>query len=51
MMLTFVKGPTCYKDIKDVGGKDLDSFRDKCFEVGSLEDDNEYIATINEAKD
>ncbi|KAI5417215.1 hypothetical protein KIW84_042004 [Lathyrus oleraceus] len=44
-------GPTCYEDIKDVSGKVLDSFRDACFEMGFLEDDNEYAATINEAKD
>lgn len=49
MMLTFVKGPICYEDIKDVGGKILDSFRDACFEMGFLEDDNEYVAVINEA--
>ena len=51
MMLTIFKGPTCYEDIKDVSGKVLDSFRDACFEMGFLEDDNEYAATINEAKD
>ncbi|XP_050886358.1 uncharacterized protein LOC127091716 [Lathyrus oleraceus] len=49
MMLTFVKGPICYEDIKDAGGKILDSFRDACFEMGFLEDDNEYVAAINEA--
>ncbi|KAI5438086.1 hypothetical protein KIW84_023995 [Lathyrus oleraceus] len=51
MILTIVKGPTCYKDIKDVSGKVLDSFRDACFEMGFLEDNNEYVAAINEAKD
>lgn len=50
-MLTVFKGPTCYKDIKDVDGKVLDSFRDACFEMRFLEDDNEYVATINQAKD
>lgn len=51
MMLTVVKGPTCYKDIKDVGGKVLDSFKDACFEMRFLENDNKYVATINEEKD
>lgn len=51
MMLTVVKGPTCYDDIKKVGGVVRDSFRDACFEMGFLNDDKEYVAAINEAKD
>lgn len=37
MMLTLVKGPNFYKDIKGVDGKVLDSFRDSCFQIGFLE--------------
>ncbi|XP_058779294.1 uncharacterized protein LOC131653222 [Vicia villosa] len=51
MMLTVAKGPTCYEDIKKVGGIVRDSFRDACFEMGFLNDDKEYFAAINEAKD
>lgn len=51
MMLTVVKGPTCYEDIKFVDGKVQDSFRDACFHMGFLNDDSEYVAAINEAKD
>ncbi|XP_058764312.1 uncharacterized protein LOC131637724 [Vicia villosa] len=51
MMLTVAKGPTCYEDIKKVGGIVRDSFRDACFEMGFLNDDKEYVAAINEAKD
>ncbi|XP_050910051.1 uncharacterized protein LOC127123919 [Lathyrus oleraceus] len=40
MMHIVVKGPTCYNDINDVGGKILDSFRDACFEIGFFEDEN-----------
>ena len=50
MMLIVVKGPTCYEDIKFVGGKVQDSFRDACFEMGFLNDDKEYVAAIDEAK-
>ncbi|XP_058774322.1 uncharacterized protein LOC131648594 [Vicia villosa] len=50
MMLTIVKGPTCYEDIKFVGGKVQDTFRDACFEMGFLNDDKEYVAAIDEAK-
>lgn len=51
MMLTVINGTTCYKDIKVVGGKVLDSFRDACFKMGFFEDDNKYVAIINEVKD
>lgn len=49
MMLTVVKGPTCYEDIKFLGGKVQHSFRDACFEMGFLNDDKKYVAAINEA--
>ncbi|KAI5385991.1 hypothetical protein KIW84_072535 [Lathyrus oleraceus] len=51
MMLTVVKGPTFYEDIKFVDGKVQDSFRDACFHMRFLNDDSEYVAAINEAKD
>lgn len=51
MMLTIVRGPTCYAEIKYMGGKLQDSFRDACLEMGFLEDNNEYIVAIREAKD
>ncbi|KAI5393198.1 serine palmitoyltransferase component, variant 4 [Lathyrus oleraceus] len=51
MMLTVVKGPICYEDIKDGSGKVLDRFRDAYFEIRFLEDGNEYVAAINEVKD
>ncbi|XP_058750081.1 uncharacterized protein LOC131623071 [Vicia villosa] len=51
MMLIVAKGPTCYEDIKKVGGIVRDSFRDACFEMGFLNDDKEYVAAINKAKD
>ncbi|XP_058741706.1 uncharacterized protein LOC131614094 [Vicia villosa] len=51
MMLTVAKGPTCYEDIKKVGGIVRHSFRDACFEMGFLNDDKEYVVAINEAKD
>lgn len=51
MMLTVIRVPTWYKDIKYVGGKVCDSFMDACFEMGFLEDDNKYVVAIEEAKD
>lgn len=51
MMLTVVRGPTWYKDLKCVDKKVCNSFKDACFETGFLEDDKEYVAFIEEAKD
>ncbi|GAU36985.1 hypothetical protein TSUD_150210 [Trifolium subterraneum] len=51
MMLTVVKGPTCYNDIMKVGDEQYVSYRDACFAMGFLEDDRVYINAIKEAKD
>ncbi|CAK8537345.1 unnamed protein product [Lathyrus sativus] len=48
MMLTVVKGPTTYDNIHKVGGTQYFSFRDACFAMGFLEDDNEFILAIKE---
>ncbi|XP_045797949.1 uncharacterized protein LOC123892172 [Trifolium pratense] len=49
MMLTVVKGPMCYEDIRKVGDIQYDTFRDACFAKGFLGDDKEYISAIREA--
>ncbi|XP_058751494.1 uncharacterized protein LOC131624562 [Vicia villosa] len=51
MMLTVVKGPTTYEEIRKVGDRQYDSFRDACFAIGFLEDDREYIGAIKEASE
>jgi hypothetical protein len=51
MMLTVVKGPTCYDDIKKINDTQYFSYRDACFAMGFLEDDKVYINCIKEAKD
>ncbi|XP_058740882.1 uncharacterized protein LOC131613211 [Vicia villosa] len=48
MMLTVIKGPTCFDDLKKACGIVCESFRDACFEMGFLNDDKEYVAAINE---
>jgi len=50
-MLTVVKGPLCYEDIRIVKNKVYPTFRDVCEASGFLADDNEYIEAIKEAKD
>jgi hypothetical protein len=50
-MLTVMKGPTCYDDIRKIGDTQYFSFRDACFAMGFLGDDKEYILAIKESKD
>ncbi|XP_058742338.1 uncharacterized protein LOC131614807 [Vicia villosa] len=49
MMLTVVKGPLCYNDIKKVDGVQHKTFRKACFAMGFLQDDREFIEAIKEA--
>ncbi|XP_016178034.1 uncharacterized protein LOC107620384 [Arachis ipaensis] len=49
LLLNFLKGPTCYEDIKTIDGAVYSSFRDACYAMGLLDDDKEYIDTIKEA--
>ncbi|XP_058734290.1 uncharacterized protein LOC131606021 [Vicia villosa] len=51
LMLTVVKGPLTFEEIRKVGGTQLDTFRDACFAMGFLEDDREYIGAIREASE
>ncbi|XP_058752651.1 uncharacterized protein LOC131625838 [Vicia villosa] len=51
MMLTVVKGPSSYEQIRKVGDTQFDTFRDACFAMGFLEDDREYIGAIKEASE
>lgn len=50
MMLKVIRESTFYKDIKYVGKKMCDNFRDAWFEMRFLEGDSEYVAAIAEAK-
>ncbi|KAI5387551.1 hypothetical protein KIW84_073598 [Lathyrus oleraceus] len=49
LMLTHVKGPRSYNDIKIVNNVIYDTFRDACFAMGFIGDDREFIAAIKEA--
>ena len=48
MMLTAVKGPKYYEDIRRVGSTQQFSLRDACFARGFLGDDREFIEAIRE---
>ncbi|KAF7841731.1 uncharacterized protein G2W53_004029 [Senna tora] len=49
LLLTFVKGPTTYEDIKTVNGVLHPTFKDACYAMGLLDDDKEYVDGITEA--
>ena len=49
MMLTIVRGPTSYKELKFVKGVQYLTFREACFAMGFLQDDREFIQAIKEA--
>ena len=47
-LLNYVKGPTSFEDIKNVGGDVKNIFKDTCYARGLLEDDREFIDGIVE---
>ncbi|KAI5391662.1 hypothetical protein KIW84_076464 [Lathyrus oleraceus] len=49
LMLTHVKGPRSYNDIKTVNNVKYDTFRDACFAMDFIGNDREFIAAIKEA--
>ena len=49
ILLNHVKGPTSYEDIKTVDGVFYSTFKQTCYAMGLLDDDNEYIEAIKEA--
>ncbi|KAK9049401.1 hypothetical protein SSX86_031630 [Deinandra increscens subsp. villosa] len=49
ILLNKVKGPTCFEDIRTINGIQHPTFRDACYALGLLDDDNEYIEAIKEA--
>nr|KAJ0225347.1 hypothetical protein LSAT_V11C100019470 [Lactuca sativa] len=48
ILLNKVKGPTCYEDIKMVNMTVYDSYKDAYYALGLLDDDREYISSIQE---
>jgi len=50
-MLTHVRGPTSYIDIRTINNVIYSTFREACLALGILADDTEYVEAIKEAKD
>ena len=48
ILLTKVRGPTCFDDIKKVNGVVYESFMDACEVWGLLDDDIEFFNAIND---
>ncbi|XP_071727769.1 uncharacterized protein [Rutidosis leptorrhynchoides] len=49
ILLNKVRGPTCYQDIRTVNGIVCPTFKAACYEMGLLDDDQEYIESIKSA--
>ncbi|XP_061364994.1 uncharacterized protein LOC133308389 [Gastrolobium bilobum] len=49
MLLNFKTGCTSYEDLRTINGVMFPTFKDACYSLGLLDDDNEYIDAIKEA--
>ena len=49
LLLTIVKGPTSFEDLRTVDGVIYESFKAACVARGLLEDDEEWIQCLHEA--
>lgn len=49
MLLTIRKGVNSFVELRTIDGTIHESFKDACYAMGLLEDDNEYIEAIHEA--
>ncbi|XP_022024354.1 uncharacterized protein LOC110924672 [Helianthus annuus] len=49
ILLNKVKGPRSFEEIRTVNGQLFPTFRDACYAIGLLDDDNEYVEAIKEA--
>ena len=49
LLLHHVRGPQSFSDLRNVNGDLCGSFREACFKLGLLEDDNQYHMAMEEA--
>ncbi|KAF7826476.1 uncharacterized protein G2W53_017640 [Senna tora] len=49
VLLTVIKGPTSFEDIRTINGVLHSTYKDACYALGLLDDDKEYIDGITEA--
>lgn len=49
LLLNTTKGPTCYEDLRILDVITHPTFRDACYALGLLDDDKEYVDSIEEA--
>ncbi|XP_035845145.1 uncharacterized protein LOC118491455 [Helianthus annuus] len=49
ILLNKVRGPKSFEEIRTVNGQVFPTFKDACYAMGLLDDDNEYVEAIKEA--
>ncbi|XP_020963983.1 uncharacterized protein LOC110265361 [Arachis ipaensis] len=49
MLLNYQKGCQTFADVRSVGGIVYDTFKEACYALGLLQDDREFIDSLNEA--
>ena len=49
ILLSLCKGPKGFEDIRIINGVQYKTFKEACYALGLLDDDQEYIDAINEA--
>ena len=49
MLLNIIKGATSFEDLRTVNNDLYPTFKEACLKLGLLEDDNEWIACLNQA--
>ncbi|XP_047258389.1 uncharacterized protein LOC124890644, partial [Capsicum annuum] len=50
LLLNVIRGAKIFEDLKKVNNRDHTTSRDACYALGLLDDDKEYVDSINEAK-
>ncbi|XP_031099731.1 uncharacterized protein LOC116003933 [Ipomoea triloba] len=48
-LLNTIRGATCFEDLRNVHGQQYESYKEACYALGLLDNDQEYVDAVNEA--